>query len=147
MKTPRSLAPVARQLADAVVLTDPEGRVEWINPAFTKLCGYTFEEMIGRKPGALLQGPDSDPVAIDTMRAAIRERYAVTVEIVNYRKDGEPYIVSISLSPLFNRSRRLTGFMAVERETSAMRRELRRLENEIAELYGILCHVTAETGA
>jgi PAS domain S-box-containing protein len=147
MKTPRSLAPVAQQLCDGVVLTDTQGRVTWLNPAFTILCGYTLEEMLGRKPGSLLQGPDTDPECVALLRHAIRERRPITVELVNYRKDGEPYTVSIALSPLRTRSGRLTGFMAIERETSETRRTLRRLENEIAQLYGILCHVTAERPA
>ncbi len=147
MKTPRSLAPVAEQLCDAVVLTDTQGRVTWLNPAFTRLCGYTLDEMIGRKPGALLQGPDTDPETVSLLRHAIRERLPITVELVNYRKTGEPYMVSISLSPLRNRAGRLIGFMAVERETSEVQRELRRLENEVAQLYGILCQVTADNAA
>jgi PAS domain S-box-containing protein len=141
MKTPRSLATVAEQLSDAIVFTDPQGRVTWLNPAFIRLCGYTLDEMRGRKPGSLLQGPDTDPETVSILRHAIREREPVTVELVNYRKNGEPYTVSIALSPLRNRAGRLTGFMAVERETSDVQREIRRLENEIAQLYSILCHV------
>ncbi len=147
MKTPRSIGPFARQLADAVILTDPEGRVEWVNPAFTKLCGYTLAEVRGKKPGDILQGPDSDPSAVEALGEAIRERRPTLVELVNYHKNGTPYSVSISLSPLFDRSGQLTGFMAVEHETSAMRRELRRLENQVAELYGILCNVTNQRPA
>ena len=141
MKTPRSLAPVAEQLSDAIILTDLHGRVTWVNPAFTRLSGYTLDDMRGHKPGHLLQGPDTDPESIALLRHAIRLREPVTVELLNYRKNGEPYMVSISLSPLRNGAGRFTGFMAVERETSAIQRELRRLENEVAQLYGILCHV------
>ena len=141
MKTPRSLAPVAEQLSDAIILTDLHGRVTWTNPAFTRLSGYTLDDMRGQKPGHLLQGPDTDPESAELLHEAIRLRLPVTVELLNYRKTGEPYMVSISLSPLRNRAGRAIGFMAVERETSAMQRELRRLENEVAQLYGILCHV------
>ena len=147
MKTPRSLAALAEQLSDAIVFTDPKGRITWLNPAFTRLCGYTLEELRGRKPGPILQGPDTDPESAALLHHALRERHPVTVEIVNYRKDGAPYTVSISLCPLRNRAGRLTGFMAVERETSHLHRELRRLENEVAQLYGILCHLGAAQAA
>jgi len=143
MKTPRSLAPVAEQLSDAIILTDLHGRVTWTNPAFTRLSGYTLDEMRGQKPGPFLQGPDTDPESAALLHHAIRRRQPVTVELLNYHKEGAPYMVSISLSPLRTRAGRITGFMAVERETSAVQRELRRLENEIAQLYGILCHVGA----
>lgn len=141
MKTPRLLAPVADQLSDAIILTDPQGRVTWLNPAFTRLSGYTLDDLRGQKPGRFLQGPDTDPESAALLRHAIHERQPISVELLNYRKNGEPYMVALSLSPLRNRSGKLTGFMAVERETSAMQRELRRLENEVAQLYAILCHV------
>lgn len=142
MKTPRLLTPVAEQLSDAIVISDPEGRVTWMNPAFTRLCGYTLEEMQGQKPGHLLQGPDTDPEIVALLRQAIRQRVPITVELVNYHKSGAPYVVSISLTPLRNRAGKPTGFMAVERETSSKQRELRRLENEVAQLYEILCRVS-----
>ncbi len=141
MKTPRSLASVAKQLSDPVVLTDAEGRVEWINAAFTAMCGYTLEEMKGLKPGDLLQGPDTDPAAVVTLHDAVALHRPASVELVNYRKNGEPYVVWITLHPLRDRDGRPAGFMAIERETSAMQRELRRLESEVTELYAILCRV------
>lgn len=141
MKPPRSLTPIAEQLSDAIILADLLGRVVWINPAFTRLSGYTPEEICGRKPGELLQGPDTDPESAALLRQAVRRREPIRVELLNYRKNGEPYMVSISLSPLRNRAGRIIGFMAIERETSAIQREIRRLENEVAQLYGILCHL------
>jgi PAS domain S-box len=141
MKTPRFLAPVAEQLSDAILITDRHGCVTWINPAFTRLSGYTIEELRGKKPGPVLQGPDTDPESAALLRHAIRRRQSVAVELLNYRKNGEPYMVSLSINPLRDRAGRLTGFMSVERETSATQRELRRLENEVAQLYEILCHV------
>lgn len=143
MKTPRLLTPVVEQLSDPIVIADIQGRVTWMNPAFTRLCGYTLDEMQGQKPGHLLQGPDSDPEAVALLRQAVAQRTPITVELVNYHKNGSPYVVSISLTPLRNRAGKPTGFMAVEREISAKQRELRRLENEVAQLYGILCHVGA----
>lgn len=147
MKTPRSLAPVAEQLSDAIVITDLEGRVTWFNQAYARLTGYTLDDMRGQKPGRFLQGPATDPESAALLRHAVHERQPISVELLNYRKNGEPYMVSISLSPLRNRAGKLTGFMAVERETSAMQRELRRLENEVAQLYAILCHVGSSSPA
>jgi PAS domain S-box-containing protein len=141
MKTPRALATLAAQLADPAIITDQQGNAVWINSAFTDLCGYTLAEMKGRKPGHLLQGPDSDPATVAELRRAVREQRRASVELVNYRKNGEPYAVWITLNPLHDRTGRHLGFMAVERETSLRLRELRRLENEVTDLYGILCRV------
>lgn len=144
MKTPRSLAAVAKQLSDAIVLTDSSGRVTWVNPAFTRLCGYTFDEMKGRKPGHLLRGPETDPGAAQTLSDAIRLRRPVVVEMINYHKSGQPYTVSISLSPLRDSAGKAAGFMAVERETSLVQMKLRQLEGQVTQLYDILCHVSVD---
>ena len=58
----------------ARVRTDAEGRITEINPAFSSLCGYQFEEIRGRKPGSLLQGPATTPESILALREAIRDR-------------------------------------------------------------------------
>ncbi len=147
MKTSRAFATVAAQLADPAVITDPQGRVEWINAAFTDLCGYTLAEMKGRKPGHLLQGPATDATAAAELRAAVHEQRSTSAELINYHKNGRPYAVWISLNPLHDRTGRLVGYMAVERETSRLHHELRRLETEVAELYDILCRVGATQAA
>lgn len=147
MKTPRSLAAVAEQLSDAIVITDPQGRVAWLNPAFTRLSGYTLDELRGQKPGRFLQGKDTDPESAALLHHAISQRQPVAVELLNYHKDGRPYLVAITLNPLHDRAGRFIGFMAVERETSAVRREIRRLEEEVGQLYEILCHVGAKSPA
>ena len=92
-------------------------------------------------PRALGTSIVTEADSIDELRHAVRERRPVEVELVNYHKSGAPYMVAISITPLRDRAGRLTGFMAVERETSSVQRELRRLENEVAQLYEILCHV------
>lgn len=139
MKTPRFFTPTAIQISDPVVVTDTLGRVQWINSAFTRMCGYTLEELKGRKPGELLQGAETDPAEVATLRAAVRQRRPAVVELVNYRKNGEAYPVWISLDPLVDDTGEFIGFMAVERETTALHQRLRQLENEVTELYEILC--------
>ena len=50
----------ANHLSDAVLITDPQGRITWSNRAFKKLCGYNLNEVIGQHPGTLLQGKGTD---------------------------------------------------------------------------------------
>ena len=98
----------------ARVRTDAEGRITEINPAFSGLCGYQFEEIRGRKPGSLLQGPATTPESILALREAIRDRKKCCVEMLNYHKDQTTYRVQIDLSPQFNILGELEGFEAVE---------------------------------
>ena len=98
----------------ARVRTDANGHVVDINPAFSGLCGYTFEEIRGRKPGSLLQGSETTEDSILALRNAIRSRQSCSVEMVNYHKNQTTYRVQIDLSPRFNLLGELEGFEAEE---------------------------------
>lgn len=98
------------------VETDVEGRVVAINPAFSGLCGYTFQEIRGRKPGSMLQGEGTEPAQVEKIRAAVRKGENVVAEMVNYHKNGTPYRVKIQIDPLRDDSGVLTGFRAVEQK-------------------------------
>ncbi|MCX6962545.1 MAG: PAS domain-containing protein [Verrucomicrobia bacterium] len=102
----------------ARVRTDANGHVIDINPAFSGLCGYTFEEIRGRKPGSLLQGSETTEDSILALRDAIRSRQSCSVEMVNYHKNQTTYRVHIELSPQFNLLGELDGFEALERKLS-----------------------------
>jgi PAS domain S-box-containing protein len=100
----------------ARVQTDLCGRIVSINPAFSQLCGYQFQEIKGRKPGTFLQGEGTDPLAVKTLRKAIAARKPVDVTITNYHKDGSPYQVWISITPRFDEAGEVIGFLAIERK-------------------------------
>ncbi len=59
--TASTLALVASRTDNAVIITDAKVRIEWVNEGFTRITGYTAEEVLGRNPGSFLQGPESDP--------------------------------------------------------------------------------------
>jgi diguanylate cyclase (GGDEF)-like protein/PAS domain S-box-containing protein len=106
---------------DSVVYTDAAGKTIWVNEQFIALTGYTLEEMVGRKPGSVLQGPDTDPATVSDIRAAIARRMPITREILNYRKDGSPYWIKITITPLFDQNDSLTGFISIERDVTTYR--------------------------
>lgn len=116
----RILAAVAdrpRQLEpDSLVATGPDGRVQWVNPAFTTLCGYTLEELRGRKPGELLQGPRTDPAAVVRIRAALQARRPCRESLLNYHKDGSVYRVDLAITPVLDDAGAPLWFVARERK-------------------------------
>jgi diguanylate cyclase (GGDEF)-like protein/PAS domain S-box-containing protein len=116
------LTVVVRQMTNAAILTDREGRTQWVNAAFTRLTGYTLEEMAGRKPGELLQGPDTNRAEVARVSAAIRAGEAVEAELLNYHRDGTPYWIAVVISPVRNAAGELTGFVAIESDVTARRR-------------------------
>jgi PAS domain S-box-containing protein len=131
---------VADLLSDAIVMTDENGLITWTNRAFYELCGHPPSTVKHRKPGSFLQGPETNPDTVRKIRKAIAKQESVNAEIINYHRNGRPYWVSISITPVKNKEGTLKGFIAIEREiTSARLREFH-LQEEVGQLYASLVH-------
>ncbi len=103
---------------EGLVVTDAAGRVEWVNQAFILMCGYPLEEIRGRKPGHLLQGPGTDPVAVARIRDAVRTRRECRETLVNYHKDGSRYEADIRIAPILDDAGEPLCFVARECKVS-----------------------------
>jgi len=108
------LSEVVARTSHGVIFTDVEGKITWVNHGMLRISGFTFEEMRGRKPGDLLQGPDSDPEVIAHMSQQLAAGEGFQVEIVNYTKSGQPYDLHIACSPVRDSAGKLEGFMALQ---------------------------------
>ncbi len=104
--------------SEALVISGPDGLVQWINPAFSAMCGYTLGELRGRKLGPILQGEKTDRDAAGRMRSAVREYRPCCETIINYHKSGAPYWVQIAITPIFDDSGRPLWLVAREREVT-----------------------------
>jgi len=105
-----------RPVTDALVACGPDGFVRWVNPAFTAMCGYTEEELRGKKLGPILQGVGSDRQVADRIRCAVRECRPCHETVLNYHKNGTPYWVEIEMTPFFDDSGDPILLVARERE-------------------------------
>ncbi|MCA3262572.1 MAG: response regulator [Telmatospirillum sp.] len=115
------LSLVANNTDNFVIIADADGNCEWVNPAFTARTGFTLDEMLGKRPGCILQGPDTDPRAIAHISAALRERRSVSAEILNYTKRHEPYWTMLHINPILGNDGALQRFVSVQTETTRLR--------------------------
>jgi PAS domain S-box-containing protein len=115
----RRLATVANTTTNMVVIADGAGNIEWINPAFTRITGYTLEEVIGKKPGNFLRGPETDANVSAFMDDKIKERQGFKdIEVMKYSKEGRPYWVSIEMQPIHDQAGNVLQFIAIESDIS-----------------------------
>ncbi|MEA2626121.1 MAG: hypothetical protein QOD06_2166 [Candidatus Binatota bacterium] len=128
------LAHVATRAADGVLITDRDGRTLWVNDAFTRSSGYSLEELVGRKPGSILQGPDTDPAVVERIREALRSRRSCHEEILNYDKSRKPYWISLSIGPDFDADGHLVRFIGIAADVTARKRDEERLVHEAGPL-------------
>ncbi|MCC9167540.1 PAS domain S-box protein [Pontibacter harenae] len=110
------LSLIASKTSSGAMITDAGGRVEWINEGFTKITGYTLAETVGKKPGALLQGAETDQEEVQRIREKLREGVPFNALLLNYKKTGEAFWVSMDISPVYNASGVLTHFIAIQKD-------------------------------
>ena len=102
--------------ADAIVITDRAGAIEWVNPAFTRLSGYTAEEALGKNPRDLVRSGKHDPAFYQEFWETILAGRTWQGEIINRRKDGSLYSEDQSVTPIPDVSGRITHFVAIKKD-------------------------------
>jgi PAS domain S-box-containing protein len=110
------LSLVASKTDNTVIITDKDGLIEWVNDGFTRMTGYTLPEVVGKKPGPILQGPLSDPETITRIGAYLRKEEPFTEEILNYNKSGRPCWVSMDITPIRNERGEVVRFISIQRD-------------------------------
>ncbi len=100
---------------EALVLTDLEQEIQWVNKGFTKMTGYSFKYAKGKKPN-FLQGENTSPETLNNIRNYLKRGVHFKESIVNYRKNGEMYHCSIEVYPLKNSNDITTHLLALEKE-------------------------------
>ncbi|MCC3407203.1 MAG: PAS domain S-box protein [Microcoleus sp. PH2017_10_PVI_O_A] len=119
----RLLQSVVVNTNDAVVITEAEPidepglRIIYVNEAFTKITGYSPEEVLGKTP-RILHGPKTDRAELDKIRSALSRWESVTVEVINYRKNGSEYWNEFSIVPVADRTGWYTHWIAIQRDTT-----------------------------
>ncbi|WP_298155938.1 PAS domain S-box protein [Flavobacterium sp.] len=113
------LSLIAEKNINAVVISDKDGKLEWANTSFLEMSGFAMEEIVGRKPGELLQGPDTNPDTVAYLKERIKKGLPFNCEIVNYSKSGRKYWVSIQGQALYNKRNEVVKFFAIEEDVTA----------------------------
>jgi two-component system sensor histidine kinase/response regulator len=122
------LSLVASETDNLVIITDRDGLTEWVNDSFVRRTGYTLQDLIGLKPGKLLQGPDTDPETIEHIRRGVSAGRAVEAEILNYSKSGEAYWVRLHITPIRDSTGAVERFVSVQADSTEQRRIQHELE-------------------
>lgn len=132
------LAKVVRATSNAVIITDANRRMTWVNEGFTRITGYTAEEALGRAPGELLQSALTDQAAVGRLRKALDAGVGCQIELNNRGKHGRHYWLDIEIQPLHDAAGGVAGFMAIETditERKALEAKLADAAHALQDLY------------
>ena len=103
---------------EGLVVSGPDRLVQWVNPSFSAMCGYSLDELRGKNLGPILQGEKTDRATAARMRRAVHEYRPCRETILNYHKNGTPYWVEVAISPVVDDAGELLWLVARERELS-----------------------------
>ena len=121
------LSTAVESAANGVAITDREGRILWINPAFTRLTGYTSEEAIGRDQRLLKSGAHPSEF-YRQLWVTLLQGEPWQGELVNRRKDGSLYTEEMTITPVRAGGGDITHFVAIRQDVTARRRAEQRTD-------------------
>jgi two-component system cell cycle sensor histidine kinase/response regulator CckA len=120
-------------ITEAEPIHEPGPRIVFVNEAFEKVTGYSFDEAVGRSP-RFLQGSDTDRQALRDICDALAQQKPIRRQVINYGKDGTEYCFDTDIVPIFDVAGRCTHFVAIQRDIT----ERRKAEERIAEQASFL---------
>lgn len=107
--------------ANAIVITDPRGSILWVNPAFTRLTGYSSKEALGRNPRILKSGAHPDDFFAGLWKT-VTTGIVWKGQTINRKKDGTLYVEDQTITPVRNPEGEMTHFIAIKNDITAQRR-------------------------
>jgi PAS domain S-box-containing protein len=139
------LAAIAKYTSNAVIFTDLDGKINWVNDGFERITGYAREEVLGKVPGTFLHGVDTDERTIRAMREGLRRRTGFKTTILNYGKSGRKYWLDIEVMPVRNEHHEVVGFMAIESDITDLKTAIVEMQRSEQTLQTFMDHAPMVT--
>lgn len=125
----RLLSTAIEASSQAIMITNARQEIVYVNPAFCSMTGYAEDEVLGQTP-RFLQGAETSDATRMAIREALTAHKPVRAEILNYRKDGKPYWLDLSVVPVRDDEAEITHYVAIQVDIT----ERKQAEHEIARI-------------
>lgn len=122
------LESVITNTQDAILITqaepidEPGPKIIFINEAFSKMSGYTYEEVVGKSP-RIFQGKGSDRKELERLKKAMKNWEPCEISTINYKKNGEEYWVNFTITPVANANGWYTHWISIQRDVTKQKQE------------------------
>jgi len=133
----RLLSAALNAAANAILITDHNGIIQWANPAFTALTGYQPEQALGHNPRDLVRSGSHPPEFYAEMWRTILAGHVWHGDLINRRRDGSPYHEEMTITPVRNETGTVTHFIAIKQDVTERRAAAARIER-LSRLYQVL---------
>jgi PAS domain S-box-containing protein len=130
----RKLSLVASKTDNVVLITDSTGVIEWVNDGFTRLMGYSIEEVTGKNQIQLCYGPKSDKMELSAMNEKLRAKQTYNGEMIQYKKNGQPVWIQMNITPIIDEKGLVTKFIFIEGDISERKAAQEKMEAYLRDL-------------
>jgi PAS domain S-box-containing protein len=113
---------VASLTTHPVMISDIDGGTVWVNEAFTRVSSWPLHEIVGLKPREFLHGPKTDPAVVRLIDENVTAGRGFQCEILNYKRDGSIFWISLDAQPITDQSGKLIGYLSVQSDISDRKR-------------------------
>ena len=110
----RKLALVVSRSHNGVVITKPDGVIEWVNDGFIRTMGFTAEEVIGRTPDAVFHGPETSVETLAIAKAARADKRSFQIDVLTYHKSGRKIWIHADGQPLFDDAGNVINYIVIQ---------------------------------
>ena len=138
----KSQSAALKSASNAIVITDTTGAVTWVNPAFTKLTGYAWREVVGKTPKVLKSGKHEKPFYSNMWNTVLNGK-VWHGEIINKKKNGDLFYEEMTITPILNEEEEIVQFVAIKNDISE-RKELEAIMLKANERMGDELNVAKE---
>jgi len=118
----RKILVAVEQSPLSIVITDPKGTIEYVNPAFTQVTGYTAQEAVGQNP-RVLKSPTTPPGYYRALWETLDRGEVWVGEFENLKKGGEPFLERAIIAPVRDESGVLTGYIAIKEDITQLKKD------------------------
>ena len=132
----RKLSRAVEQSGSTIVITDTSGNIEYVNPKFTQITGYSYEEVIGQNPRVLKSGFTADE-EYKQLWETIKSGREWHGELLNKKKDGTLYWESVTISPVLNDRKEITHYVGVKEDITERKQTEIEIRRHMAELEAV----------
>ncbi|MCH8319174.1 MAG: tetratricopeptide repeat protein, partial [Bacteroidetes bacterium] len=123
------LSLVASKTDNYVIITDKDDTIEWINEGFTRITGYSLQDVSGKKPQHVLRGELTDLETTTRMEEKKETKQSFTEEILNYHKNGKPIWLSVNVNPILNKKGEVIRYINIGNDITEQKTAKEKLES------------------
>ena len=146
----KKLSLIAEKTDNAVIITNAEGKIEWVNDGFTKNTEFSDKEALGKKPSELLYGKLTDKKTQNFILSKLKNQQAFECEILKYKKSGVAFWAEIKGQPIFDSKGKLIYYFEIESDITNRKEAFDRLlkaESQVRKFAGQLNNILEEERA